>query len=184
MSAGGRRKASIKTLWGLAKSPELSMSSEELYRLVQKETGKDSLRALSQGELDRVALALEQRKDRAKTPPPIPESCGKGRPETAAQRRKIYKLCETLGWVESPKRLQGFIQSMFAGKPRPGEPVRSYRLEWLTRAQCSAVIEGLKKMIEKEERGHGEAEADEPEGEGGTGADKKAAPGGGAAPAR
>ena len=41
----------IKMLWGLAKSPELSMTDEELHLLVSAHTGKDSIRALNKREL-------------------------------------------------------------------------------------------------------------------------------------
>lgn len=63
-------KVSIRTLWGLAKSPELSLDDEDLYSLVERETGKDSLRALTQGELDRVAQILEIQKDQGKSRQP------------------------------------------------------------------------------------------------------------------
>ena len=95
-------KVSIRTLWGLAKSPELSLDDEDLYSLVERETGKDSLRALTQGELDRVAQILEIQKDQGKKQTAGQRSYGRGRPETAAQRRKIYCLtqepCGSTGW--------------------------------------------------------------------------------------
>lgn len=160
-------KVSIRTLWGLAKSPELSLDDEDLYSLVERETGKDSLRALTQGELDRVARILENQKEQGKRQTAGQKSYERGRPETAAQRHKIYRLTQELGWAENPKRIQGFIQSLF-GK---GDTVRVCRLEWLTREQCSIVIEALKKMAERKGKEDGEKEvpaADEP-GEGGKG---------------
>lgn len=168
-------KVSIRTLWGLAKSPELSLDDEDLYSLVERETGKDSLRALTQGELDRVARILEIQKDQGKKQTAGQRSYGRGRPETAAQRRKIYCLTQELGWADNPKRIQGFIQSLF-GK---GDTVRVYRLEWLTREQCSIVIEALKKMAERkgQEDGEKEVSTDDAEGEGGTGAGQKRAAG-------
>ena len=46
-----RWQATIRTLWAIAKSPELHMDSEDLHAVVYRETGKDSLKKLSQNEL-------------------------------------------------------------------------------------------------------------------------------------
>lgn len=64
-----------------------------------------------------------------------------GNPQTVAQRRKIYKLTEELGWNDNPARLNGFILKMF----------RVSRIEWLTVAQCYRLIEALKKILEREQ---------------------------------
>lgn len=48
----------IKMLWGLAKSPELSMTDEELHLLVSAHTGKDSIRALNKRELGTMVSVL------------------------------------------------------------------------------------------------------------------------------
>lgn len=166
-------RASIRMLWGLAKSPELSMDDEDLYSLVARETGKESLRALTQGELDRVAKILENQKDKAKVRETGQQAYGhdRGRLDTAAQRRKIYRLTQELGWADNPKRIQGFIQSLF-GK---GDPVTVYRLELLTKGQCSTVIEALKKMVERKEKEDGseEVQAHDPEAEGNPGTGEK-----------
>lgn len=37
-----KHKVTIRTLWGIAKSPELQLGSEELHLVVQAQTGKDS----------------------------------------------------------------------------------------------------------------------------------------------
>lgn len=143
---GNRNKsashASIRTIWAIAKSQELSLDESDLYALIERETGKQHMRELSQGQIDRVCRVLQQMKDGIRPPAPKP---GKrtdegGNPQTVAQRRKIYKLTEELGWNDNPARLNGFILKMF----------RVSRIEWLTVAQCYRLIEALKKILERE----------------------------------
>ena len=45
--AGNTSQPSIKRVWGIAKSPELKLTDEELHLLVQAHTGKDSIKAVS-----------------------------------------------------------------------------------------------------------------------------------------
>ena len=54
----GRKPASIRTLWAIAKSPELHLSDEDLHAVVFRETGKESMKKLSQGEINEVARVL------------------------------------------------------------------------------------------------------------------------------
>ena len=51
-----RKPASIRTLWAIAKSPELHLSDEDLHAVVFRETGKESMKKLSQGDLVDLAL--------------------------------------------------------------------------------------------------------------------------------
>lgn len=44
-----RKPPSIRTVWGIAKSPELRLEDEDLYAVVYRETGKESLRKLTGG---------------------------------------------------------------------------------------------------------------------------------------
>ena len=41
----------IKTIWGLAKSPELRLDKDSLYALVYRETKKESLKKLTKAEI-------------------------------------------------------------------------------------------------------------------------------------
>ena len=51
-------QATLRMIWGLAKSPELSMSSEELHMFVEARTGKESLKELTQKEVaDRLGIS-------------------------------------------------------------------------------------------------------------------------------
>lgn len=135
--------SSIRNIWGIAKSPELSLEEADLYALIERETGKQHMRELSQGQIDKVCRVLQQMKDgvRGPTPKPGKRTDEGGNPQTVAQRRKIYKLTGELGWNDTPARLNGFIMKMF----------KVSRIEWLTVAQCYMLIEALKKMLEREQ---------------------------------
>ena len=61
-----KHKVTIRTLWGIAKSPELQLGSEELHLVVQAQTGKDSLKELTEPERRRVAYVLGQMKGRGR----------------------------------------------------------------------------------------------------------------------
>lgn len=147
MAAAGRRQPSIKTLWAIAKSPELALSEDDLHAVVYRETGKESMRKLTQGEIQSLARMLQAMKDsvRPSTQKPGKRTDEGGNPQTVLQRRKIYMLAGVLGWNGTPARLDGFIWRMF----------RVSRLEWLSTAQCHKLIEALKKMAEREGKADG-----------------------------
>ena len=44
----GRKQPSIRTLWAIAKSPELHLTDEDLHAVVYRETGKESMKMLTQ----------------------------------------------------------------------------------------------------------------------------------------
>ena len=48
----------IRMLWGIAKSPELGMTDEELHLLVLSHTGKDSIKQLNKRELGVMVSVL------------------------------------------------------------------------------------------------------------------------------
>ena len=131
-----------RRLWAIAKSPELKLTEEEVHAIVLRETGKTSIRELTDRELAQVVQVLQQMKDSAGGR----KRSFSGRPETLALRNKIHALEKELGWDNDPKRLQGFVKRV----------TRVDRLEWLSPKQCSQVIEGLKAMIRRKE---GQADA-------------------------
>ena len=142
----GRKQPSIRTLWAIAKSPELHMTDEDLHAVVYRETGKESIKALTQGQINEVARVLQNMKDgvsRSTRPKRTDEG---GDVRTVQQRRKIYALTEQLGWNDNPQRIQGFVKRMTGVD----------RLEWLNVAQCEKVIEGLKAILKRQERTEGE----------------------------
>lgn len=136
----GRKPASIRTLWAIAKSPELHLTDEDLHAVVYRETGKESMKKLTQGEITNLARILQNLKDGAGRSTKRTDEGGDAR--TVQQRRKIYALTETLGWNNDPKRIQGFVKRMTGVD----------RLEWLNVSQCEKVIEGLKAMIARQRR--------------------------------
>lgn len=139
-------KPGIRTLWGLAKSQELQLTDEELHLLVAAHTGKESIRELSPRELSMMIRVLGNMKSSSSGS----EKHGKqirGNACTVNQRKKIYKLQETLGW-DKPSRIRGMCRRMFGVD----------RVEWLSYQQCSKLIEALKKMAERGQEGKGVAQ--------------------------
>ena len=123
----------LKTIWGIAKCPELNLDSEELHLVVQTHTGKDSLKKLTQREIRIVVDALQKLKDSSKG-----KKSSRGNPTTERQRRKIELLVAELGWTD-PARVNGLCRKMF----------RVDRVEWLNYQQCSKLIEALKNMVKR-----------------------------------
>ena len=117
-----RKPPSIRTVWGIAKSPELRLEDEDLYAVVYRETGKERLRKLTAGELSRVIRALQEMKDSARQSAGRKRTDEGGDPRTVEQRRKLYKEMRDLGWSEAQVE----------------------RIEWLGPAQCGKLIEALK----------------------------------------
>lgn len=132
----GQQEATIRTIWGIAKSPELMLSNEELHLVVMAQTGKESLRKLTKKEISRVVYVLAKMKESSKSGKPQKvEVYGTA---TANQRRKVYKLMQELGWNE--KRINGMCRRMY----------KIDRLEWLDYLQISNLIEALKAMIDRQ----------------------------------
>lgn len=130
--------ATIRTIWAIAKSPELALTDEEVHLLVSAHTGKDSIRDLTPHEIHTVVGVLGMMKDHSsRSVRHTGRSYGKS--STVNQRKKIYKLQETLGW-DKPSRISGMCRRMFGID----------RVEWLSYEQCSKLIEALKKMAERE----------------------------------
>ena len=137
-----RKPASIRTLWAIAKSPELHLSDEDLHAVVFRETGKESMKKLSQGEINEVARVLQNMKDSVNGSAHTKRTDTGGDARTVQQRRKIFALTEELGWNGDPRRIQGFAKRLTGVD----------RLEWLNVAQCEKVIEGLKAMVARQKR--------------------------------
>lgn len=119
----------IKTIWGLAKSPELRLEKESLYALIYRETGKESMKKLTNKEIEKVCKALSKLKDYQK-----PGNVG-----TMKQRQMIYVLSGKLGWND--ERMNAFVKRTFGVE----------RLEWLNMQQCSNIIEAMKSMVQRKE---------------------------------
>ena len=124
----GRKQPSIRTLWAIAKSPELHLT--------------ESMKMLTQGEVNTVARVLQNMKDSVSRSVRDKRTDTGGDIRTTAQRRKIYALCEALGWNDDPRRIQGFVKRV----------AHVDRIEWLNMAQCEKVIEGLKAILARQRR--------------------------------
>lgn len=138
----GRKQPSIRTLWAIAKSPELGLSDENLHAVVYRETKKESMKKLTQGEINTVARVLQNMKDGVSRDIRNKRTDEGGDPRTISQRRKIYALCEELGWNDDPRRIQGFVKRV----------AHVDRIEWLNVAQCEKVIEGLKAIVRRQKQ--------------------------------
>lgn len=141
----GRKQPSIRTLWAIAKSPELHMTDEDLHAVVYRETGKESMRKLTQGEINTVARVLQNMKDSASRSRHAKRTDEGGNTGTVELRRKIYMLMQELGW--SPAQVDGLAKRMF----------RVERQEWLDRRQCVKLAEALKAMLKRKEERDGTA---------------------------
>lgn len=134
---GSKSPLSIRSLWGIAKSPELKLTDEELHLLVQTYTGKESIKTLNKRELQTIIRVLCNMKDSAKKS--VRERNRSGNEITEHQRKKIQKLSQELGW-EKPARVNGMCKRMFGIS----------RVEWLNYEQCSKLIEALKSMVQRQ----------------------------------
>ena len=127
---GGRKPASIRTLWAIAKSPELQLSEDDLHAIVYRETGKESIRTLTQGEINTLARILQNMKDGTNRDVRSKRTDEGGDPRTVQLRRKIYALCDTLGWNNDNQRINAFVKRMCGVE----------RIEWLNMAQCCSLV--------------------------------------------
>lgn len=133
--------AGIKKLWGIAKSPELRLSDEDLHLVVQAHTGKDSIKELNSRELNLCIRVLLNMKDSVKSKTETTKRRRTGNPATENQRKKVYKLTQELGW-EKAARVNGLCMKMF----------KVSSVEWLNYQQCSKLIEALKSIVARKEK--------------------------------
>ena len=133
-----------KVIWGLAKSPELNLDSQAVHDIVFDLTGKDSLKLLTDQEIDKVVRALKQTKNRINNEIPKYRTDTEGEIETVRQRKLIYMLTGELGWNKDNRRIDAFCQRMFR-----------MNLKELDYQQCYVIIEALKDIVEREESKHG-----------------------------
>ena len=133
-----RKPASIRTLWAIAKSPELRLSDEDLHAVVFRETRKESMKKLTQGEINTIAQVLQSMKDSVNRDVCTKRTDEGGDARTVELRRKIFMLAQELGW--SPDQVNGLAKRMF----------RVDRQEWLNPSQCGKLAEALKAMLARE----------------------------------
>lgn len=135
----GRSHASIRTIWGIAKSPELALEEADLYSVIFRETGKEHMTELTQGQIDKVARVLQNMKDGARRDVQHKRTDEGGDLRTEKQRHKIYALCEQMGWNDDNNRINGFVKRI----------CHVDRIEWASPSQCSKVIQALTAMTQR-----------------------------------
>lgn len=139
-------KEQIKNIWGFAK--DIGINKDELYCIISRVSKKESMKALTKLQANKVIRELITLKDKNKKSNkrkntyknnPKRTDVG-GNTDTVFQRQKIYELTEKLGWNNNNNRINGFVKRMFGID----------RLEWLDEKQCNKLIEILKKMIQRQ----------------------------------
>lgn len=133
---------SIRTIFGLAKSAELHLSTEELHDIVYAQVEKEHISELNQREILTIVCYLTGLKDSVRRA----EGCkahpnARGNPATINQRKKIFKQTEALG-INGKVRVRELCKKMF----------KVTTIEWLSYVQCSDLIEALKAILEREEK--------------------------------
>lgn len=128
-------------IFGLAKSPELQLSDDDLHAVVFGVTGRDSMKNLTDHQIDMVVNRLRELKDGVKKTRKRTRNYSRnGRRGTEDQRKKIYMLMNDLSWNEN--RVRGLAKRLFKVEV----------IEWLDYVQCSKLIEAMKAMLERKER--------------------------------
>lgn len=128
-------------IFGLAKSPELQLSDDDLHAVVFGVTGKESLKNLTDHQIGQVVRRLQELKDGVrKTRKRTRNYSRNGRRGTEDQRKKIFMLMNDLSWNEN--RVRGLAKRLF----------KIEAIEWLDYGQCSKLIEAMKAMLERKGR--------------------------------
>ncbi|MBE3584858.1 MAG: regulatory protein GemA [Thermoanaerobacter sp.] len=120
----------VKKIWALAR--ELGLDEDLLRAVTFYLTGSESISALTKTQAAVLIDELESKKR------------GETRPGMATPRQiwKIRELEKELGWADQPARLRGYLKKY----------AHVDDLRWLTGKQAWKVIEGLKKILARQER--------------------------------
>lgn len=113
------------------------MTDEDLHALVYRETGKESIKALTQGQISEVARVLQNMKDGISRSTRAKRTDEGGDPRTVELRRKIYMLAWELSWDAA--QVNKLAKRMFGVD----------RQEWLNPTQCGKLVEALKAILER-----------------------------------
>ena len=84
------------------------MTEEDLHAVVYRETGKESMKKLTQGEINTLARILQNMKDGVRGGPRAKRTDEGGNMRTVELRQKIYALAAELGW--SPDQVNGLAR--------------------------------------------------------------------------
>lgn len=118
-----------------ATANELGIDNDMLHTYVFNSTGSEHISTLTIKEANKVIDGLEVHRMEKEGGPVKGMSSPK-------QQRFIEDLAVKLGWKDEPWRLKGFIRKY----------AKVEDAKWLTSKQASNIIEGLKKVLEKEKQ--------------------------------
>ncbi|MCQ4363157.1 regulatory protein GemA [Mycobacterium gordonae] len=118
-----------KLIWTIGR--KLELSEDEIRAVLVRETSKESMRACSDQELQRVVLALRKLQG---------EANHTGDRATKRQLWFLRQLETSLGWQDEPYRLQAYLLKYY----------KVERIEWLTREQAWRATESLKKVLARQ----------------------------------
>lgn len=154
--AGNTRQQDVRRIWGIAKSPELQLTEEELHLVVSAHTGEESIKALTTKQIRTVIkVLLTMKESAAMASGSHGRDSANGNQAAVSQRKKIFMLAKELGW-ESPVRVNGMCRKMFGVSA----------VEWLDPRQCAKLIEALKAMVKRKKRGGGSGKEKEDDSQG------------------
>ena len=115
------------------------ISNEELHDLLEREYGKDSLKELTDRELNSLGnLLWEMSTGRRSAPSPKKRTDAGGRADNVRQRRKIFMLALAIGWDEAS--INKFCQTEYG----------IARHEWLPPGKCSNMIDAMNAIARRE----------------------------------
>lgn len=118
----------MRKLWCTAK--EYGLDEDMVYQLVFDEYGLEHISAMTDNEAYYIIDRIAGKRAVKPSPPGM---------ATAGQKMLIRHLERELGWGENPTRLAGFIKK-YSGTDC---------IDWLTKSQAGAVIEGLKGVMSR-----------------------------------
>ena len=132
------RNKIYRQIYGFAK--ELGIEKEELYAILWREAGKESMKLCTDAELSAVVDYLKLQKDTT-------ELQSKG--ASTAQLKKIVALGYSMDWdkTDSGQYQKGLLDKRLNGLCEKQYKISNYR--WLDKVKAWAFIETLKKLEEK-----------------------------------
>jgi len=118
---------------------QVGIDSDLLHDMVLKQTGKESIKALSKTEGEAIIRTLIQSggKLTKKRRPPKALPLNVVELISKEQRWLIHQLVQELGWTENPERLKGFMARV----------IKKGQIS--TKQEAIKVIQGLKGMVER-----------------------------------
>lgn len=123
-----------KSLYGMAKSPELNLDNDNLHAVVFRVTGKESIKQLTQTDLKAVVRELILLKEMCQREADVSRSNEETQWASQGQLYQIKQLEKELGWNNNPARLRGFMKKYS----------KKENVKWMTAEEASNLIEALK----------------------------------------